>query len=85
MEHDVRAKLERVLQVRGRKRVVDDDDRADLVRRVRGRADVDDVQEWIGRRFDPHELRALVEMLSEVRELLDGKVIEHIALRLVDL
>ena len=61
--HDeVGAELERLLQVRRRERVVDDEQRTDRVRRVCGLADVDDVQKRVRRRLDPHELDVLAEV-----------------------
>ena len=58
---DVGAELERLLQVRRRERVVDDEQRAGGVRRVGGGADVDDVEERVRRRLDPDEPRPLVD------------------------
>jgi hypothetical protein len=82
---DVRAELERTLQVRRRKRVVDDEDRAGIVRRIGRGADVDDVEERVRRRLDPHHSRVVVEVLGQVREVLGGDVVEEVALRLVHL
>ena len=48
-------------------RVVDDDQRADRVRGLGGGADVDDVQERVGRRLEPDDPRPLVEVRGEVR------------------
>ena len=67
VDDDVGAEVERLLQVRRRERVVDDEDRADGVRRVGGRADVDDVEQRIRRRLDPDHPRALVEVVGEAR------------------
>ena len=86
VDDDVGAERERLLQVRRRERVVDDDERADRVRRLGGRADVDDVQQRVRRRLEPDEPRALVEVLAEVRVDLVGRdELELVALRLVDL
>ena len=52
---DVGAERERLLQVRRRERVVDDDARVALVRELRDRLDVDDRQHRVGRRLDPHQ------------------------------
>ena len=54
VDDGVGAEVERLLQVRRRERVVDDEQRADRVRRVCGLADVDDVQQRVRRRLDPH-------------------------------
>ena len=67
VDDDVGAELERPLQIRRRERVVDDEDRAGRVRRVGGRADVDDVEQRVRRRLDPDHARALVEVRREVR------------------
>ena len=48
-----------------RERVVDDDERADRVRRLRRPRDVDDVERRVRRRLEPDELRPLVEVLGE--------------------
>ena len=58
----VGAELERLLQVRRGKGVVDDEQRADGVRCVSGLADVDDVQQRVRRRLDPDELHVFVEV-----------------------
>ncbi len=86
MEDDVGAERERLLQVRGRERVVDDDEGADRMRRLGGRTDVDEVQERIRRRLEPDEARPLVEVLAEAaRDLLRGEEREAVSLRLVHL
>ena len=85
VEDDVGAEVERVLEVGRRERVVDDDERARRVRRLRGGADVDDVQHRVRRRLDPDHPRVAVEVLAEVRELRGRQVVEEVALRLVDL
>ncbi len=59
MQHDVRAELERLLQVRRRERVVHDAPRARLVREVRHGGDVDHLEERVGGGLDPHERRVL--------------------------
>ena len=48
-----------------RERVVDDDERADRVRRVGRGADVDEVEQRVRRRLEPDEPRLLVEVLAE--------------------
>jgi hypothetical protein len=86
VEHDVGAELERPLEVGRGERVVDDDDRADLVRRVGGRADVDDVQHRVRRRLEPDDPCPLVQVRGEVRvDLLGRDEVEGVSLRLVDL
>ena len=50
----VGAERERLLEVRRRERVVDDDPRLALVRELRHRRDVDDREQRVGRRLDPH-------------------------------
>ena len=85
VDDDVGAVLERALQVRRGEGVVDDEDRADGVRGVGGRADVDHVQRRVRRRLDPDHPRPLVEVRGEVRvELVGRDVVEVIALRPVD-
>ena len=85
VDDDVGAELERALEEGRGERVVDDEDRARCVRRVRSRADVDHVQHGIRRRLDPDEARALVEVLAEIREVGRGQVVEDVALGLVHL
>ena len=82
---DVRAEGERRLQVRSGEGVVDDEDRADRVRSIGGRTDVDDVQQRIRRRLDPDHARPVVEMGGEVPELRRRDVLEDVSLRLVHL
>jgi hypothetical protein len=55
------------------------------VRRVGRGPDVDDVEERIGRRLDPHHACVVIEVLAQVRKLVRRHVVEQIALRLVDL
>ncbi len=85
MNHDIGAEVERVLQVRRCEGVVDDEDRPDGVRGLRGGADVDDVQHRVGGALDPDHPRVRVEVVGEVRELRRRQVVEEIPLRLVDL
>ena len=66
VDDEVGAEVERLLQVRRRERVVDDEQRADGVRRVGGLANVDDVQERVRRRLDPHEPDVVAEVRREV-------------------
>ena len=73
VDDDVGAELERPLQVRRRERVVDDDDRAGFVRRVGGGVDVDDVQQRVGRRLDPDQARALVEVRPRFANSVAGR------------
>ena len=70
VDHDVGAEVERVLQVRRGERVVDDDLRADRVRRLGDGGDVDDVEQRVGRALDPDEPRLLVEVGGGVRRQL---------------
>jgi hypothetical protein len=86
VEHDVGADLERVLEVRRREGVVDDDDRAGRVGRVGDRAQIEDVQHRVRRRLEPDEPRALVHVGRRVVVEVDGRhVLERVALRLVHL
>ena len=86
VDDDVGAEVERLLQVRRRERVVDDEQRADGVRRVGGLADVDDVQQRVRRRLDPDEPDVVAEVRGEVVvELGRRHVREAVALRLVHL
>ena len=85
VDDEVGAERERLLQERRGEGVVDGEQRAGRVRRVGGAADVDDVQQRVRRRLDPHELRVVVEVRGEaVVELVGGDVREAVALRLVD-
>ena len=65
VEHHVGAERERLLEVRRREGVVDDDQRADRVRRFGRGGDVDDVERRVRRRLEPDELRPLLEMRGE--------------------
>ena len=56
VDDDVGAELERALEVRRRERVVDDDERADGMRGLGDRADVDDVEQRVRRRLEPDQL-----------------------------
>ena len=85
VHHDVRAELQRPLQIGRRKGVVDDEERAGRMRCVRRLLDVDDVQQRIRRRLDPDDPSALVEMRAQVVELGRGEVVEDVTLGLVDL
>ena len=85
VHHDVRAELQRPLQIGRRKGVVDDEERAGRMRCVRRLLDVDDVQQRIRRRLDPDDPSALVEMGAQVVELGRGEVVEDVTLGLVDL
>ena len=67
MDDDVCAEVERLLQVRRREGVVDDEDRACGVGGLGRGADVDDVQERVRRRLDPDDPRFLVEVLGQGR------------------
>jgi len=53
MHGRVGAQRKRLLEVRSGERIVDDDARQPFVRELRGRRDVDDRQQRIGRRLDP--------------------------------
>ena len=78
--------LERLLEIRGREGVVDDEQRAGGMGGIRGGADVDDVQQRVRRRLDPDDARALVQVRCEVRrDLVRRQIVERVALRLVDL
>ena len=86
MHDDVGAERDRLLQRRRQKRVVDDDERADLVGEARHRGDVDDAQQRIARRFDPDDLRLAGERRGErdgVVEI-DDRAAVQAALGLVD-
>ncbi len=86
VDDGVGAEDERLLQVRRRERVVDDERRADRVRGGGGLADVDDVQQRVRRRLDPDHAHVVVEVRREVVvELARRDVGEPVALRLVDL
>jgi hypothetical protein len=85
VDDGVGAEVERVLEVRRRERVVDDEDGTDRVRRVGCRADVDDVQQRVRRGFDPDHAGPLVQPRRQIRELGRRHVVEEVALRLVDL
>ena len=83
---DVRAQRERLLQVRRREGVVDDEERAHRMGSVGGAADVDHVQQRVRRRLHPDEPHRVVEVRREfLVELRSGHVREAIALRLVHL
>ena len=78
--------VERLLEVRRREGVVDDDRRADAVRDLGRGGDVDDVERRVRRCLEPDELRALVEVLGKLgRDLVRGEEREAIPLRLVHL
>ena len=86
VHHGVGAEVERLLQIRRRERVVDDEHRADRVRGIRRLADVDDVEQRVRGRLDPHEPHVLAEVRREVVvELVRRDVGELVALRLVHL
>ncbi len=86
MDDEIGAEQQRLLQVRRRECVVDDEQRTDRVRRVCGAPDVDDVEERVRRRLEPDEANRLVEVRGEaVVELGRRDVREAVALRLVDL
>ena len=86
MHDGVRAERERLLQIRRRECVVDDEHRADGVCRSRGLADVDDVEQRVRGRLDPHHPHVLAEVGREVVvELVRRDVGELVALRLVHL
>ncbi len=57
MHDQVRAQRERLLPQRRQEGIVDGDQRAGRVRRLGDRANVDDPQQRIARRLDPHQLR----------------------------
>jgi len=86
VQDEIGAELERLLEVRGGERVVDDHEGADLVRCRRRRRDVDDVEQRVRRRLEPYELRGLVEVIREAcRDLVGREKREPVALRLVHL
>ncbi len=71
VQDDVGSERERLLEVRSREGVVDDDERADGVGSLGRRADVDEVQERVRRRLEPDEPRALLEVIAQAgRDLL---------------
>ena len=53
---DVGAVAQRLLEIRGGKRVVDDETGVAFVHDLGDRRDVDDGQQWVGRRLGPHDL-----------------------------
>ena len=53
---DVSAVAQRLLEIRGGKRVVDDETGVAFVHDLGDRRDVDDGQQWVGRRLGPHDL-----------------------------
>ena len=73
VDDDVGAELERPLEVGRGEGVVDDDQRAGLVRRLGDGADVDDVQQRVRRRLEPDDARLLVEVVGEVRRSSAGR------------
>ena len=84
MHHDVGAQLERLLKHRRREGVVDDDERARLVRGLTQRRDVVDEKPWVGRRLDPHEPRARTERASIGLTIRHVHLADDTAERLVD-
>ena len=82
---DVGAERERLLQVRARERVVDDDERAGRVRALGDRGDVDDLEQRVGRRLEPDQVGRPLERLA--RDALVRQVDELVvvALRGVEL
>jgi hypothetical protein len=86
VEDDVRAEVERLLEIRRGEGVVDGHERAGRMGRLGGAADVDDVQQRVRRRLDPDEAGVVAEVRGEALvELLGRDVGELVALRLVDL
>ena len=83
---DVRAQLERPLEIGRRERVVDDEQRAAVMRDLRHRRDVGETHQRIGRRLDEHESRfgshrvgdalriARVDVCKRQREVLEDLV-----------
>ena len=69
MHCDIGAETERLLQVRGRERVVDDDPRTPVLRKLRRRRDVDHGEERVRRRLDPDELRLVAPRTGERVEI----------------
>ena len=57
VQHEVHAELEWLLQIRAREGVVRDRERARAMRDLRERGDVENLEERVRRRLDPHELR----------------------------
>ncbi len=67
VDDEVGPERERLLQVRRGERVVDRQQRAGAVRQLGDGGDVEDLQERIGRRLDPDELRLRREDRREAR------------------
>ena len=85
VEDDVGAEIERALEVRGRERVVDDQQGAGRLRGAATARDVDEVEQRVRRRLDPDEPRVADERARVRRELGGCRVREAVALRLVHL
>src|SRR5436305_8349481 len=86
MEHDVRSESERVLERRGRERVVDDEEGpGDMtllgaLANCRGcPGDVDQLELRVGRRFEPDEPRPRRELLPQL--IRPGREVDEARLR----
>jgi len=69
---DVGPERERPLEIRRRERVVDDDARACRTRDTHDACDVDDVQQRVRGRLDPHDLRRRTQRGAERVEVADA-------------
>ena len=82
VQHEVGAQIERLLKVRRREGVVDNDERAFGVRELRDRADVIHEQPRVGRRLEPHERRLRADHALDRGEIAEVHVLHDAADRL---